>query len=86
MSSHIPSITLSDGSSMPLLGLGTYDSVDENELTTAVKAAIKHGYRHFDCGTLQTTQTIHTASHFYFASLFLSKRAHYWQSYPRVNR
>lgn len=52
MASQIPSIKLSDGSQIPMLGLGTYDSLDEKELTTAVKAAINAGYRHFDCGTL----------------------------------
>lgn len=41
---------LVDGSFMPSLGLGTYDSLDEKELINAVKAAVNSGYRHFDCG------------------------------------
>lgn len=49
MTVEIPSITLVDGTKMPFLGLGTYDSVDENEIINAVKTAINAGYRHFDC-------------------------------------
>lgn len=52
MSPQIPTIKLCDESNMPFLGLGTYDSLDENELSTAIKAAINSGYRHFDCGTI----------------------------------
>lgn len=51
MVNEIPSIKLSDGSHIPMLGLGTYDSLNEKELTAAVKSAIDTGYRHFDCGT-----------------------------------
>lgn len=50
MSITIPKQNLCDGSQIPVLGLGTYDSLDEKELTTAITAAIDAGYRHFDCG------------------------------------
>ena len=57
MSITIPKQNLFDGSQIPVLGLGTYDSLDEKELTTAITAAIDAGYRHFDCGIY--TYTFH---------------------------
>eukprot|EP00760_Papus_ankaliazontas_P030538 PhM_4_TR4884/c1_g1_i3/m.35322/K00002/AKR1A1, adh; alcohol dehydrogenase (NADP+) len=44
-----PLVTLNNGAKMPLLGLGTYNG---NGIKAAVLAAIKAGYRHFDCATL----------------------------------
>lgn len=43
----VPKIKLNNGLEMPVLGLGTYESKD-NEGEVAVKHAIDTGYRHFD--------------------------------------
>ena len=43
-----PNITLSDGSKIPQLGLGTWLINKESECKNAVKTALKVGYRHFD--------------------------------------
>ncbi|GIX89104.1 aldo-keto reductase family 1 member A1, partial [Caerostris darwini] len=42
------SVLLSSGYTMPIVGLGMFLSKDENELDTAVTAALEIGYRHFD--------------------------------------
>jgi len=45
-SSHV--VTLSNGVSMPTVGLGTF-KVDEGDVVEVVKAAVlEHGYRHLD--------------------------------------
>lgn len=41
-------ITLSSGGHMPVVGLGTYLSKNENIITDLLRAAIKVGYRHID--------------------------------------
>jgi diketogulonate reductase-like aldo/keto reductase len=41
-----------------MLGLGTYDSRDEQELITAIKSAINAGYRHFDCAYFYENENI----------------------------
>jgi aldehyde reductase len=56
--SSIPILKLSDGNKIPILGLGTYDSRDEQELITAVKTAINAGYRHFDCAYFYENENI----------------------------
>ena len=47
-----PFVTLSSGSKMPQIGLGTFLSKPE-ELEPVVKAAIvEHGYRHIDTASI----------------------------------
>ena len=42
------SFTLHNGVQMPYLGLGTYQSDNDQEVVDAIKGAIKIGYRHID--------------------------------------
>jgi len=52
MSTHIPTIQLSDGNKIPAIGLGTLEIHQSDAvelLVNAVKAAVRSGYRHFDC-------------------------------------
>jgi aldehyde reductase len=44
-----PTKKLCNGMQIPVVGLGTYKEENEEKLVNAVKAAIKAGYRHFDC-------------------------------------
>lgn len=49
MASSIPSITLrGTGDKLPLVGLGTWKA-EAGVVGASVEAAIKAGYRHFDC-------------------------------------
>ncbi|MFO7370733.1 MAG: aldo/keto reductase [Bacteroidales bacterium] len=51
---RIPQISLSDGSKVPSIGLGTFgsDSVDHETVANTVKKAIYSGYRHIDCASV----------------------------------
>ncbi|MCD2138153.1 aldo/keto reductase [Salinicoccus halitifaciens] len=40
--------TLANGVEIPVMGLGVYKNVDEQELATAVTSALESGYRHVD--------------------------------------
>lgn len=44
-----PTLTLSSGHAMPVLGLGTFQATRPGEVSTAVKAAVRAGYRLIDC-------------------------------------
>ncbi|KAI3971796.1 hypothetical protein MKW92_001221 [Papaver armeniacum] len=50
METAIPTVTLSNGRVMPILGMGTasYPIVGPEEIKVAILNAIKNGYRHFD--------------------------------------
>lgn len=41
-------VVLNNGVKMPILGFGTYQVNDHNELNSAIKAALEIGYRHID--------------------------------------
>lgn len=45
---NIPSVKLNNGNSIPIIGLGTWQSEADGTLYRAVRAAIKNGYRHID--------------------------------------
>ena len=55
---NIPSTKLSNGMQIPLVGLGTYDALNEQELIDAVRAAIDVGYRYFDCAYLYNNEKV----------------------------
>ncbi|KAI0692897.1 Aldo/keto reductase [Cytidiella melzeri] len=48
MSLEVPKIKLNNGTEIPAIGLGTWQSKPE-EVIAAVEYALKHGYRHIDC-------------------------------------
>ncbi|RKP11515.1 putative GCY1-galactose-induced protein of aldo/keto reductase family [Piptocephalis cylindrospora] len=41
--------TLNTGAQIPAVGLGTFDSTDQEELSRAIHCALGAGYRHVDC-------------------------------------
>ncbi|KAK2575283.1 hypothetical protein KPH14_008135 [Odynerus spinipes] len=46
----VPTVTLNDGTNIPVLGLGTWQGGDNPAVVEqAVKDAVDAGYRHFDC-------------------------------------
>ncbi len=52
-----PSVKLSNGFSIPAVGLGTWQS-KPNEVRDAVVAAIEHGYRHIDCAMVYSNEQV----------------------------
>ncbi len=44
----VPKVQLNDGTSVPILGLGTYEA-PKGETKRVVALALKAGYRHLDC-------------------------------------
>ncbi|CAG2102605.1 unnamed protein product, partial [Medioppia subpectinata] len=46
---QVPNIKLNNGLSIPVVGLGTWQSAPDGSLYKAVRAAIDAGYRHIDC-------------------------------------
>lgn len=55
---RIPKITLSNGSIIPAIGLGTFgsDNYTPDEIAKAVYYAIKIGYRHIDCAAVYANE------------------------------
>jgi len=50
----VPHVTLHDGSSIPVVGLGTFgsDAYSADQVAAAVDTAIRMGYRHLDCASI----------------------------------
>jgi len=48
MAARVPNVKLLDGTSIPIVGLGTYEA-PPGVIQDVVKVAIDAGYRHFDC-------------------------------------
>eukprot|EP00127_Corallochytrium_limacisporum_P005992 Clim_evm69s215 gene=Clim_evmTU69s215 len=53
-----PSIKLRSGICMPMLGLGTFKVKDESDVETAVRAAVKHGYRRIDTAKVYRNESM----------------------------
>lgn len=46
---EVPKVTFNNGKTIPVVGLGTWQSPPDGSLYKAVKGAIDVGYRHLDC-------------------------------------
>ncbi|KAJ6633488.1 Aldo-keto reductase family 1 member B10 [Pseudolycoriella hygida] len=46
---EVPSVTFNNGQTIPIVGLGTWQSPPDGSLYKAVSGAIDAGYRHIDC-------------------------------------
>jgi len=46
---QVPSVTFNNGKTIPIVGLGTWQSPPDGSLYKAVTGAIDAGYRHIDC-------------------------------------
>lgn len=55
--SHVPRISLNDGSTIPQIGLGVWQAEDGQETEQAVKAALEAGYRHIDTAAVYQNET-----------------------------
>ena len=51
-STMAPAVTLSSGHRMPAVGLGVW-RMDKADVRGLIHAAIRQGYRHFDCAGMQ---------------------------------
>lgn len=51
-------VTLNNGVKMPLLGFGTYNANDSNQLSIAIKECIKVGYRHIDTASFYGNEKV----------------------------
>ena len=54
--SEVPRVQLNDGTSIPILGLGTWQS-PQGQVYQAVRDAIDAGYTHFDCAYVYRNET-----------------------------
>lgn len=45
-------VTMNDGKTIPIFGLGVFESTDGRECRTAVETALETGYRHIDTATV----------------------------------
>ncbi len=45
----VPRYTLNNGKTVPVVGLGTWQSAPDGSVYRAVRAALEAGYRHLDC-------------------------------------
>ncbi len=50
----VPKRTLSNGSVIPAVGIGTFgsDNYDNDTIANAIKVAVRNGYRHIDCASV----------------------------------
>lgn len=54
-----PTVTLNDGTKIPVLGLGTWQGGDDPEVVEqAIKDAVDAGYRHFDCAYIYENEAV----------------------------
>ena len=49
MANNVPLYTLNNGQTVPVVGLGTWQSPPDGSVYRAVRDAINAGYRHLDC-------------------------------------
>ncbi|ODM90988.1 3-oxo-5-beta-steroid 4-dehydrogenase [Orchesella cincta] len=54
----LQTVTFQNGQKMPLVGLGTYLASNEEELETAVNAALQAGYRHIDTAYMYANEHV----------------------------
>uniref|UniRef100_A0A7E4VDR1 Aldo_ket_red domain-containing protein n=1 Tax=Panagrellus redivivus TaxID=6233 RepID=A0A7E4VDR1_PANRE len=55
---QVPTIPLSNGRKLPLLGLGTWLASNEQQLNTAIRAALDAGYRYIDTAELYKNEHV----------------------------
>jgi diketogulonate reductase-like aldo/keto reductase len=79
---------LHDGKLMPLVGLGTYGLFDQDQVDTAVDAALSEGYRLFDTAKFYRNEkelgNAFKVSHFcsFFRAPCTQFSSHFRSSYP----